>query len=87
MPGAAAFEVGVVVKLVHDHVVDLCLIAVAQGDVGKNLRGATEDGCAAIDAGVACHHADIFRTEIATEREELLVDQCLNRAGVNGLAA
>src|SRR5699024_11723077 len=44
LPGPAAVVFGVVVELVHDHLVDLCILAVAQGDIGEDLGGGTDDG-------------------------------------------
>ena len=87
LPGTASFNVRVVVELVHDDIVDFRLLAIAQGDVGQDLGGAAQDRCPAVDACVAGHHADIFRPEVAAEGEEFFIHQCLDRAGVDGLAA
>ena len=73
-------------ELVHDDVVDFSLITIAQRDISKDFGGAAKDGCAAVDGGVASHHADIFGAEVAAEREELFVDQRLNRTGIDRLA-
>ncbi len=59
----------------------------AQGDVGQNFRRAAEDGRVAVDRGVAGAQADVFGTEIAAQRQPFLIDQRLDRAGVNGALA
>ena len=82
----AALAVGVVVELVHHHVVHVGVGAFAQRDVGEDLGGAAEDRRVAVDAGVAGEQADVLRAELAAQREELLVDQRLDRAGVDGRA-
>ena len=72
-------------KLVHDDIVDPGLRPVSQSDIGQDLGRAAEDWGAAVDAGIAGHHADILRPEVAAEGEELLVDQRLDRAGIDRL--
>ena len=64
-----------------------CSHAIAQVDVGEDIGRAAKDRGTTVDGGVPCHHADIFGTEVATEFEELLIDQRLDRVGVNGLFA
>ena len=59
----------------------------AQGDVGEDLGGAAEDGRVAVDRGVAGAQADVVRAELAAQRQPLLVDQRLDRAGVDGALA
>jgi hypothetical protein len=57
--------------------------AFAQRDIGQNFGGAAEDRRVAIDRGVARAEADVVRAELAAERHPFLVDQRLDRAGVN----
>ena len=79
--------VGVVVELVHDHVVHRGLRAVAEGDVGEDFRGAADDRGVVVDGGVAGDHADVFRAEHMAEREKFLIGERLDRNGVVGAAA
>ena len=58
LPGDAAVAVGVVVELVHHHVVDGGVGAFAQRDVGEDLGGAAEDRRVAVDGRVAGREAD-----------------------------
>ena len=83
LPGHAPFTVGVVMELVHDHVVHRGVRALAQGDVGQDLRGATQNGRVAIDGGVAGAQADVLGAELAAQRQPFLVDQRLDRAGID----
>ena len=83
LPGDAALAVGVVMELIHDDLLHVRLRPLAQRDVRQDLRGATQDGCFAIDRGVAGAQPDVFRTELATESQPLLVDERLDRAGIN----
>ena len=61
--------------------------AFAQGDVGQDFGGAAEDGRVAVDRGVAGAEADVVRAELAAERQPFLVDQGLDRAGIDGAPA
>ena len=83
LPGVAALLVRVVMKLVHDHRADFRAVAAGERDVGENFRGAAEDGRLGVHGGIAGHHADIFRTEVAAQAEKLFVYQRLDRAGVD----
>jgi hypothetical protein len=83
LPRVAALGIGVVVKLIHDHHAHIALGAAVQGDVGEDLGGAAEDARLRIHARIARHHAHVLGAEIAAEREELLVDEGLDRAGVD----
>ena len=87
LPCDAPFPVGVPVELVHHHVVHRRGLAVAQRDVGQDLGGAAQDGCVAVDGGVSGGEADVLRPQLAAEGHPLLVDQRLDRAGVDGAAA
>ena len=82
LPRPAPVGVGVVVELVHDDLADVGVGAVAQRDVGEDLRGAADDRGLGVDRGVAGHHADVGRAEDVDKREELLADQGLDRRGV-----
>ena len=79
LPGDAALAVGVVVELVHHHVVG-GRPGDAHRHVGQHLGGAAQDAGLAVDAGVAGHQADVLRPEGGAQIEELLVDQRLDRA-------
>ena len=68
-------------ELVHDHDVG-GHPRTAQGHVGKNLGGANQDGCVAVDRGVPGHQSDMLGTEGIAQIEELLVHQGLDRAAV-----
>jgi hypothetical protein len=72
------------VELVHHHVVHPRVLALAQRDVRQDLRGAAEDGRVAVDGGVPGREPDVLRPELAAQRHPLLVDQRLDRAGVDG---
>jgi hypothetical protein len=87
LPGDAAVAVRVVVELVHDHVVDAGVSPVAQRHVGEDLGGAADDRGVMVDAGVAGQHADVLGAEVPAQREELLADEGLDRAGVERAAA
>ena len=87
LPGHAPLAVGVVVKLIHHDVSDGCIRPVPQGDVGQDLGRATEDRCIVVDRGVAGAEAHVVRAEFTAERQPLLIDQRLDRAGVNRLVS
>ena len=83
LPGEPALAISVVVELVHhDRVRPRAVLA--ERHAGQDLGRAAEDGRVAVDAGVAGHHADVLRPEDLAQREELLVDERLDRAGVDG---
>ena len=84
LPRAAALAVGVVVELIEDHVAHVGLRAFTQGHVGEDFGRAAEDRRAVVDRGVARGQPDVLRAELPAEREPLLVDQRLDRAGVDG---
>ena len=87
LPRVAALRVRIVVKLVHDHRADVAAVAAVQRDVGQNLRRAAQDRRLRIHARVARHHADVFRPEIAAQRQEFFVHQRLDRTRVHGALA
>jgi hypothetical protein len=82
LPGPAALGVGVEVELVHDDEADVGVGALAQRQVGEDLRGAGDDRRVAVDGRVARHHPDVVGAELRAQREELLADQRLDRRGV-----
>ena len=86
LPGPAALRVGVVVELVHDDAVHVHVLALAQGLVGQDLRGAADDRGGGVDGGVPGDHADVVRPEQAHQLEELLTDQGLEGGRVVGAA-
>ena len=61
----------------------LACVPFAQGDVGQNLGGAAENRRVAVDRGVAGAQPDVVRAELAAQAEPLLVDQGLDRAGID----
>ena len=71
-------------KLVHDDDADVALGATVERDIGEDFGGAAEDGSLGVDARVARHHADVFGAEVAAEGEELLVDERLDGARIDG---
>jgi len=79
--------VGVVVELVHDHVVHRGVRAIAEGDVGEDLGGAADDRGGVVDGGIAGDHADVLWAENVAEGEEFLVGERLDRDGVVRAAA
>ncbi len=82
LPGPAPIPVGNEVELIHHHLIDCGATALTQRDVGQDLSGAAHDGGIGIDRRVAGDHADIVGAEDATQGEELLADQRLDRCGV-----
>ena len=82
LPCPPSVGFGVEVELVHDHLVDAGVGALAQRDVGHDLRGRAHDRRAAVDGRVTGHHADVLRPENVAQGEELLADQSLDRRGV-----
>ncbi len=68
-------------ELVHDDVVHRGVCAVAEGDVGEDLRGAADDRSRVVDGGVAGDHADVFRAEDVAEgvlvKAEILKSEAL----------
>ena len=82
LPGDTALLVRDVVELVHDYVVHVCVGAVAERDVGQNLSRAADYGGVPVYGRVTRHHAHVLGAELATQREELLAHQGLDRAGV-----
>ncbi len=83
LPGHAPLTVCVVVEFVHDHVLDVDVGALPQGQVGEDLRRAAEDGRVTVDGGIACGEPHILGPELPAEVEPLLVHQCLDGAGVD----
>ncbi len=82
LPRDAALLVGIVVKLVDDHAVDRCGLALPEGDVRQDLRGAAHDLRVAIDRGVARHEAHPVRAEVTAQREEFLAHERLDGSRV-----
>ena len=72
LPGPAAVRFGVVVELVHHHLVDIGLGAIAKRNISHNLSRSGDDGGIAVDGGVTSHHAHIFRAKDIAESKELL---------------
>ncbi len=83
LPGHATVAVGVPVKLVHHDVVDRRVRPFPEGDVGQDLGGAAQDGGVTVHRCVAGREPHLVGAELAAERHPLLVDQRLDRAGVN----
>ena len=71
-------------ELVHDDVMDVGVLAFAQGEIGEDLRRAADDRCGWVDGRIPGDHSDIFRPEGVAERKEFLVGQRLDRDGVIG---
>ena len=63
LPGPAAVGLGVEVELVHHHLADVRVGALAQRDVGEHLGGAADDRRLGVDRGVAGQHADVVGAE------------------------
>ena len=82
LPGPAAVRVAIEVELVHHHQADVGFGALAQRDVGEDLRGAGDDRGIGVHRCVTGEHADIGCAEYLAECEELLADQRLDRCGV-----
>ena len=71
-------------ELVHDDAVHVHVLALAQGLVGQDLRGAADDRGGGVDGGVPGDHADVVGPEQAHQLEELLTDQGLEGGRVVG---
>ena len=87
LPGDAPLMIGVVVKLVHDDLVDLRPITFAERKVREDLRGAANHRRPRVDRRIPCDHPDILRPENLTERQELLIRERLHRHSVEGAAS
>ena len=87
LPRPAALRLGVEVELVHHDLADVRVRALAQRDVGQDLRGAADDRRAAVDRRVAGQHAHVLGAEDLAQGEELLRDERLDRRGVERDAA
>jgi hypothetical protein len=87
LPGPTAVRVGVEVELVHDDLIHRCVLAVPQGQVGEDLRGAADDRGVGVHRGVAGHHAHVLGAEDLHQGEELLAHQSLDRCGVEAALA
>ncbi len=74
-------------KFVHNNVLDVGSGAFTKSDVGEDFSGAAKDGGVAIDGSVAGGQTNILRAKVTAEGHEFLVDQCLDRASVNGALA
>ena len=83
LPGIAALVVGVVMKFIHHDGSDVGVITAGECNVGEDLGGTAQHERLGIHGGVAGHHADVLRAEIAAEAEEFLVHQRLDRAGID----
>ncbi len=73
-------------ELVHDDLADVGRAALAQREVGQDLRCRAHDRSVGVDARVPRHHADPLGAEHVAQREELLADQRLDRGGVEAAA-
>ncbi len=82
LPRPPAIGLGVEVELVHHDQADVGRAALAQRDVGQDLRGAADDRGVGVDRGVARQHPDVVGAEDLAEGEELLAHQRLDRRGV-----
>ena len=71
-------------ELVHHHLVDARVCALAQRDVGHDLGGGGDDGGLTVHGGIPSHHAHVLRPEDLAQGEELLAHQRLDRGGVEG---
>ncbi len=87
LPGRAPIAVGVPVELVEHRVIDRRTRALAQADVRQDFRRAAQDWRVAIHRGVAGGQPDQLRAELSAERHPLLVDERLDRTGVDGARA
>ena len=74
-------------ELVDHHLRDLRSAALPEGDVGKDLCRAADDGSVGVHCRVAGDHADLVGPEDVAEGEELLADEGLDRCRVVGPAA
>ncbi len=83
LPGDAAVAVGVVVKLVGHDLVHVGGNTLAQGDIRENLRRAAKNRRVAVDGGIPGAQPHILGPELAAERHPLLVDERLDRAGID----
>jgi len=83
LPGRAPVSIGVVVKLVHDDVVDVGVGPFPERDVRQDFRGAAEHRCLPVDRAVPRDEAHVVRSEGARELEELLARERFDRTGVN----
>ena len=82
LPGPAALRIAVEVELIHDDHVGVQVCALAQRLVGKDLSGATDDGCLRVEGNVAGHHPHIGGAESINQVKELFRHQCLQGGGV-----
>ena len=71
-------------KLVHDDLAEVRLLALTQGNVGKNLCSTADNRRLRINGGVAGNHAHVLGTKNIDEVEELLGYQRLNGGSVIG---
>ena len=84
LPRPAALRVRVEMELVHNDLAEVRILALAQGNIGENLRGATDNGRLRINGGVAGNHAHVLGTKNIDQVKELLRHQRLNGGGVVG---
>ena len=84
LPRPAALRVGVEVELVHDDLAEVRILALTQGNVSENFRGAADNRRLRVDGGVAGNHAHVLGTKNIDQVKELLRHQRLNGGGVVG---
>jgi hypothetical protein len=84
LPRHAALLVGVVVELVHHHVVGRGAVALAQAHARRISAVQHRMGASRLMRRVAGEHPHVVGAEVVAEREELLVHQRLDGAGVDG---
>ena len=82
LPGPPTLWVGVEVELVHYDLAHRAVGAVAEGDVGEDLRGAADDGRIRVHRRIAGDHPHVLGAEDLDQGEELLRHQCFDRGGV-----
>ena len=83
LPGHAALAVGVVMELVHDDLLHVGLRPFAQRDIGQDLSSAAQDRGIAVHRGITGAQANVVGAELAAQAEPLLVDERLDRAGID----
>ena len=84
LPGHATVAVGVIMKFIHHHIMDIGGGAFAQGDVRQNFGGAAKDGRIVVHGAITGAEADVIRAELAAEGHELLIHQRLDGTGIDG---
>ena len=82
LPRPPPTRIRIVVKFVHDYLVNFGTLPTTQRHICHNFGSRTNDRSLGVHGGVSRHHAHGFWAENIAECKKLFAHQCFNRGGV-----